>query len=167
MRKIHSLLLSVISLMWLPACGQKTFDEKMESLYRNTVPLITSTDFNELKQNSEPYVLDTRATKEYQVSHIPGAHLLDYDNFDEEDLKKIPKDAEIVVYCSVGYRSERIGEKLQKLGYENVHNLYGGIFDWKNQGNQVINNHNQPTDSVHAYNSNWSKWLYNGIKVYE
>ena len=73
----------------------------------------------------------------------------------------------MVVYCSVGYRSERIGEKMQKMGFENVSNLYGGIFDWKNQGNTVINLNQEPTDSVHTYNRNWSQWLYNGIKVYD
>jgi 3-mercaptopyruvate sulfurtransferase SseA len=70
------------------------------------------------------------------------------------------------VYCSVGYRSERVGEKLQKLGYQNVYNIYGGIFEWKNEGMQVVNRQNQPTDSVHTYNKNWSKWLLKGVKVY-
>jgi hypothetical protein len=70
------------------------------------------------------------------------------------------------VYCSVGYRSERIGEKLLKLGYTDVVNLYGGIFEWKNQGLDVYNSSNYPTDSVHTYNKSWGKWLVKGIKVY-
>lgn len=167
MLRIYSLLIVLLGISWLPACGQKTFDEKMQSLYKNTVPLINSDQLKELKDQKELYILDTRAPEEYEVSHIPNAQLIDYDNFKKSDVKSIPKDAEVIVYCSVGYRSERIGEKLQKMGYENVSNLYGGIFDWKNQGNTVINKNNLPTDSVHTYNANWSQWLYKGTKVYE
>lgn len=166
MKKLPKLLL-LLHLMWLPACGQQTFDEKMESLYQNTVPLIKAEELTKLLQQKEVYLLDTRTPDEYRVSHLPGAAFLDYDQFAESDVADIPKGANVVVYCSVGYRSERIGEELQRLGYSRVSNLYGGIFDWKNQGNTIINNHNQPTDSVHTYNKNWSKWLYKGIKVYE
>lgn len=147
----------------LASCGQKTFDEKMQSLYKNTVPLIKA---EELKSTLENVViLDTRAPEEYQVSHIQGARMVDYDNFKVKDVKDIPKDASVIVYCSVGYRSERVGEALRKAGYEDVKNLYGGIFDWKNQGYEVVNRNNLPTDSVHTYNNSWGEWLFKGVKV--
>lgn len=137
-------------------------------MYRGTVPLIKSDVLKEsLKKSSTPILLDVRSQKEYEVSKIPGARFIDYDTFKNKDVKSLPKDAEIVVYCAVGYRSERIGERLLKMGYENVKNLYGGIFDWKNQGYEIINSHSLPTDSVHTYNKNWSQWLYKGVKVYE
>lgn len=157
----------LIGLIWLPACGQKTFDEKMSSLYKNTVPLINSNQLPELQTETKVYLLDTREPEEFQVSHLPGARLVGYNTFDEDSIIDIPKDAQVIVYCSVGYRSERIGERMQKLGFLHVSNLYGGIFDWKNQGNTVININQQPTDSVHTYNRNWSQWLYNGVKVYD
>ena len=98
----------------------------MESLYKKTVPLIKS---DALKPKLEDVVLlDTRAKEEFEVSHIKGARFVDYDDFEVEKVKDIPIDQEIIVYCSVGYRSERVGEKLQKAGYSNVKNLYGGIF---------------------------------------
>ena len=114
------------------SCGQQTFDEKMQSLYKNTVPLINASDL--MDRMDQVILLDTRAPEEFAVSHIEGSRCVDYDGFKMKDVKDIPKDAEVVVYCSVGYRSERIGEKLREAGYENVKNLYGGIFDWKNQG---------------------------------
>jgi 3-mercaptopyruvate sulfurtransferase SseA len=67
----------------------------------------------------------------------------------------------------VGYRSGKIGEKLKKMGFTNVYNLYGGIFEWKNRGYEVHNNQNSVTDSVHAYNRAWSVFLRKGVKVYE
>ncbi|WP_370089913.1 rhodanese-like domain-containing protein [Ekhidna sp.] len=148
----------------LTSCGQKTFDEKMESLYKKTVPLIKA---DSLKPKlSEVVILDTRAREEFEVSHISSARLVDYDGFEVEQVNDIPKDKEVIVYCSVGYRSERVGEKLQKAGYTNVKNLYGGIFGWKNEGNEVVGMNNLPTDSVHVYNRLWGKWLFKGTKVY-
>ncbi|MEM7297825.1 MAG: rhodanese-like domain-containing protein [Bacteroidota bacterium] len=156
------LMLVVLS---FSSCGQKTFDEKMQSLYKNTVPLIKSDSLE--GRLDQVILLDTRAPSEYQVSHLEGARLIDYDNFDMEMIKDISKDEEVIVYCSVGYRSERIGEKLQKAGFTNVKNLYGGIFGWKNEGNEVVGRNDQPTDSVHTYNKSWGQWLFKGIKVYE
>jgi len=148
----------------LTSCGQKTFDEKMQSLYKNTVPLISVDSLND--RLGEAVLLDTRAQNEFEISHIQGARFIEYDAFKIKDVKDLPKDQEIIVYCSVGYRSERIGEKLQKAGYTNVKNLYGGIFDWKNQGKEVVGMNEKPTDSVHTYNKNWGKWLFKGVKVY-
>ena len=161
-RLVHLTLLFLMSC--ITACGQKTFDEKMQSLYKNTVPLIKA---EELKSRMENVViLDTRAPEEYNVSHITGSRMVDYDAFKVSQVKDIPKNAEVIVYCSVGYRSERVGEKLRKAGYKDVKNLYGGIFDWKNQGFEIVNPNNQPTDSVHTYNKAWGEWLFKGIKVH-
>ncbi len=158
-------LFGLLILMVLHACGQEDFDSHVQKLYEGTVPLVRSSELL-AKPSDNIVILDTRTVEEYEVSHIAGSRLIDYDSFKKADVKDIPKDAEVIVYCSVGYRSERIGEKLQKLGYANVKNLYGGIFDWKNKGHEVINRVGQPTDSVHTYNFAWSKWLFNGVKVY-
>lgn len=155
------LLLLIVSTF--TSCGQKTFDEKMQSLYKNTVPLIKAKDLHEKME--KVVLLDTRAAAEYEVSHLQGARWVDYDHFKMKDVEEISKDAEVIVYCSVGYRSERIGEKMKAAGYKNVQNLYGGIFGWKNEGYEVVGPNNQPTDRVHTYNKSWGQWLYNGIKV--
>ena len=163
MKRFGSLLVLLLAVAFT-SCGQKTYDEKLESLYRNTVPLIKADELRE--QQSNVVILDTRAEEEFAVSHIEGARFVDYDAFDFAMVNDIPKDQEVIVYCSVGYRSERIGEKLQKAGYTNVKNLYGGIFGWKNEGNEVVRESDIPTDSVHTYNKSWGKWLIKGIKVY-
>ena len=146
---------------------QTNYDQKLESIYRHTVPLIHCDSLKTLmKTDPNVVLLDTRSKKEFDVSHISGARFLDYDHFETSEVKNIPKEAHIVVYCSVGYRSERIGEKLLGLGYKKTDNLYGGIFQWKNEGHVVLNSNGQPTDSVHTYNRAWSKWLVKGVKVY-
>ena len=157
-------ILAILFVFAFPSCGQQTFDEKMTSLYKGTVPLIKA---SELRNKANSIILDTRSPLEFEISHIKGAMMIDYDNFKNADVNDISKDSEVIVYCSVGYRSERIGEKMQKMGFTNVKNLYGGIFDWKNRNLEIVNKNEQPTDSVHTYNKSWSVWLYKGVKVYE
>ncbi len=146
---------------------QTNYNKKLQSIYQYTVPLIQSDSLKSLIR-SEPslVLLDIRSRKEFDVSHIEGARFLDYEHFDPKMIRDIPKNAPLVVYCSVGYRSERIGKKLLDMGYKKVDNLYGGIFEWKNEGNEVVNIEGLPTDSVHTYNKSWSKWLKKGVKVY-
>jgi len=155
--------------LFLKACGQatdKTYALLLKSLYSNTVPVITPAQLSAQQQKTHPLLLDTRSDGEYQVSHMDGARFANYDTFDPGQLNDVPKDTPIVVYCSVGYRSERVGEKLQQAGYTNVKNLYGGILEWVNQGYPVYNA-NGKTDKVHAYSSSWGVWLRKGEKVYE
>ena len=143
------------------------YEVMLQSLNSHTVPTIKSSELEaELKKENAMFIIDTRSSEEYKVSHLQGAQLIDFDQFTEDDVKDIPKSMPVVVYCSVGYRSEKIGEKLLKIGFKNVKNLYGGIFQWKNESFEIVNKSGSETDSIHAYNRLWSVWLTNGIKVY-
>lgn len=109
--------------------------------------------------------LDAREPGEFEVSHIQGAIPVGYDHFDLAQLPDIQRDSRIVVYCSVGYRSEKVSEKLLAAGFQNVSNLYGGIFEWVNQG-FPLRDQVGPTERVHAYSKTWGIWLRKGKKVY-
>jgi rhodanese-related sulfurtransferase len=164
-------LVSVFSwLFLLQACGQSNasaYSLMLKGLYKNSVLQIAPADLKKKLQTKESIVLlDTRTPSEYKVSHIKGARFIDYNNFNLESLNDIPKSASIIVYCSVGYRSEKIGEKLQNAGYTNVLNLYGGIFKWVNDGMPVYNREGE-TQQVHAYSKSWGVWLQKGEKIYE
>lgn len=139
----------------------------MESLYRYTVPLVPADSLYQEMQSNQVVLLDIRSEAEFAVSHLTNAQLVPYEGFSARMVEDLSRQTPIVVYCSVGYRSERIGEQLQKMGFTSVRNLYGGIFDWKNKGYPVVNAQNVPTDSVHTYNKNWSQWLNKGTKVYD
>ena len=110
-------------------------------------------------------LLDAREREEYDTSHIKGALWVGYNDFSKARLNDIPKTKKIIVYCSVGYRSEKIAQKLLKFGYTDVANLYGGIFEWVNQGNQVQNVEGT-TEDVHTFDETWAKWLFVGNKIY-
>ncbi len=160
-------LFALLSLVANQFClGQKTIPKVLEKLNSETVPYIT---VEQLQTKKGVIVLDSREISEFNVSHIKDALYVGYNNFDKNKITSaIPnKNANIIVYCSIGVRSEKIGEKLLKMGYKNVYNLYGGIFEWKNNNGKVIDNNGLETDNVHTFNKNWSKYLKNGTKIYE
>ena len=130
-----------------------------------TVPFIKA---KELRENNQNYtILDIRELKEYNVSHIKNAISISFNDFNIKMIKhKIDKNTPIVVYCSIGYRSEKVGEKLLNEGFT-VYNLYGGIFNWKNSNNPVVDNNEIATQKVHCFNQEWSKWLLKGEKTYD
>jgi rhodanese-related sulfurtransferase len=141
----------------------KAYDLMIRSLISHTVPEIS---VDSLKKNySKVVLLDAREPNEYLVSHMKGSINVGYDKFSINEVKNISKEDTIVVYCSVGYRSEKVGEKLKQAGYKNVYNLYGGIFEWKNRFNLVYNDVGE-TEDIHAYGMAWGIWLSNGHKVY-
>jgi len=111
-------------------------------------------------------ILDTRETEEFEVSRIKNARRVGYNEFDISKLEDISKRTPIVLYCSLGVRSELIGEQLKEEGYKNVKNLFGGIFEWVYQGYPIVNDFGEKTDEVHAYDENWSRWLLKGEKIY-
>jgi rhodanese-related sulfurtransferase len=147
-----------VSVAQQPAkCVDDAFDKQVDKYLDFTVPVI---DVDSLYKHMDQYIiLDAREYEEYQVSHIAGAHYVGYNHFSKEALAGIPQNQAVVVYCSIGYRSEKVGEKLQKMGYTNVINLYGSIFEWANRGYPLKNMAGEATDTVHGYNRSWSKWI--------
>jgi len=109
--------------------------------------------------------IDARSLEEYKVSHIKDALWVGFDSFELHRMENIPKQTPLVIYCSIGYRSEKITEKLQNAGFEKVLNLYGGIFEWVNQDQQVFKD-GKATKDVHAFSKTWGIWLNKGNKVY-
>ena len=116
---------------------------------------------------SKAVILDVREKDEFVVSRLKNAIWIGYDDFEPSRIDSIDKEQEIIVYCSVGYRSSKIGEKLIESGYKNVKNLYGGIFRWANENRPLYNDSTQ-TLEVHAYSKKWGRFLTNPelIKVY-
>ncbi|WCO01211.1 rhodanese-like domain-containing protein [Psychroserpens ponticola] len=147
--------------------SQDTISELLKKHNSKGIPYISVEELAMPK--TDAIILDSREPQEYEVSHIKDAISVGYDNFNIETIEKhIPKrDQEIIVYCSLGIRSEVIANKLKKAGYTKVKNLYGGIFEWKNKNFSIYNTQEKETDSIHTFSKEWSKWLNNGIKIHE
>ncbi len=147
--------------------SQKTLDKLLKQHNDNGVPYITVEELAMPK--TKAILLDAREPKEYKISHLKDAVYVGYDKFQLDSVQKLypNKEEEIVVYCSLGIRSETVAEKLKAAGYTNVRNLYGGIFEWKNKNFTVYNSAEKETDTIHTFNKEWSKWLQKGVKLYE
>ncbi|MCI5080562.1 MAG: rhodanese-like domain-containing protein [Saprospiraceae bacterium] len=165
----HFKFVTLLIITFLPAllhCQRKAvtgktknpkFEKTINKLIDYSVPVIT---VSELEKNFDKYtLLDAREKEEFEVSHIPGAIHIGYDDFSIDKVNKIDKDKPIVIYCSVGYRSEKVGEKLKTAGFTNVQNLFGSIFEWVNQQKPVVDMQKDTIKKVHAYNWIWGKWV--------
>ena len=163
MRKIIFIALTIFQTLAASA-QSKSFDVLLRSMIKKTVPIIKVAELKTKK--NDVVLLDAREREEYEVSHLKNARFVGFKEFDIESIKDISKNIPIVVYCSIGVRSEKIGEKLLAAGYTNVRNCYGSIFEWVNQGNEVVDMEGKPTQKVHAYNQKWGVWVKKGEKVY-
>lgn len=106
----------------------------------------------EQEDAEKPLLLDARTEEEYNVSHLQYARLVP--SRLEALNNNVKLTTPLVVYCSVGYRSSAIARQLQSMGYENVFNLSGSIFEWINENRSVYSG-GKRVDRVHPYQKLW------------
>lgn len=77
-------------------------------------------------------ILDVRTPGEFREGHIPNAENLNFfgPGF-EKDLKKLPKDRDLLVYCRSGRRSEAASEELIKGGHKKILHMNEGFSAWE------------------------------------
>lgn len=146
--------------------SQSSIDEVLKIRNTQNIPYIT---VDSLAVKNNYILLDARELEEFNVSHLKNAVCVGYDYFKLNNVTSIIKDKKtpIVVYCSLGVRSEDVAEKLKKAGYFNVYNLFGGIFEWKNHGYPTFDLNETKTEKVHVCSKYWAPYLIKGEKVYE
>ena len=83
-----------------------------------------------LDAGDKPFLLDVREPHEYAIVNL-GAPLIPVGQLPDR-IAEIPvaKDAEIVVHCKSGARSQKASLALKAAGFTNVSNLAGGITAW-------------------------------------
>ena len=87
---------------------------------------ITMQELEELRRKGIT-VIDVRSTQEFQEGHIDGAISIPEYEIKKDIIERINPGEEIIVYCSSGQRSKKAKQKLEKLGYKKVYNLYNGL----------------------------------------
>jgi len=84
-------------------------------------------------------ILDVRSPEEYSEAHIDNAKNIDYNsNTFKEELEKMDKNREYLVYCRSGHRSSNAAKIMIKLGFTDLHRLNGGIRKWKKEGFPLV-----------------------------
>ncbi|KPK09609.1 MAG: hypothetical protein AMJ56_10515 [Anaerolineae bacterium SG8_19] len=89
-----------------------------------------------VKERDDVYLLDVREQWEYDEGHIPGVTLLPMGEVPSR-LDEIPTDKEVIVTCRTGNRSGQVTDFLRQNGFDNVHNMQGGIVAWEQAGYEV------------------------------
>lgn len=73
-------------------------------------------------------LIDVRSNQEYREGHLQGAINIPDFEITNKIQREIPKKNQlIIVYCQYGGRSRNAMTIMNKLGYNNVYNLYGGL----------------------------------------
>lgn len=163
--KIVLIFISFLAITGLQA--QSSIDVVLKTFNENSVPYISVTEARMLQLQGKATIVDAREREEFEVSAIASATHVDSFRFSSEEFEKIVpnKNELIIVYCSIGVRSEDFAERLKNIGYTQVKNLYGGIFEWKNKEYPLVDLNGKTTDSVHTFSKTWEKYLEKGIKV--
>jgi rhodanese-related sulfurtransferase len=77
-------------------------------------------------------VIDVCSATEFAESHIKGALNVPMDELEARLVKAVKnKSTPLILVCAAGVRSKRAQAMAQKLGYEKVHSLHGGLKAWK------------------------------------
>ncbi len=95
-------------------------------------------ELKEARERGEALVLvDVREPREYAVSDLLGSVKIPLGTL-PQNIGKIAKDADVVVYCRSGSRSAQAVEFLRKMGYDRARNLAGGINRWADVVDQTM-----------------------------
>ena len=102
---------------------------------------LNSSDFAKKISDPAVVILDVRTPGEFNEGHIKGAVNVDYEGMNfEGEVNKLDKTKTYAVYCRSGRRSGLATEVMAKNGFKSIFNLNGGVIDWQNAGNQLVNN---------------------------
>jgi sulfur-carrier protein adenylyltransferase/sulfurtransferase len=82
-----------------------------------------------LASGEELEIIDVREPFEWELGHIPGARLVPLNRIADE-IPRLDKRRETILYCKVGVRSRFAAEQLADAGLSEVRNLAGGILRW-------------------------------------
>ena len=104
----------------------------------SVVPQITPQQLKaRLDAGEDLFLLDVREVHERDICNI-GGELIPKDTV-ENNLDRIPRDTEIIVYCRSGGRSDWVARELVgRHGFSKVSNLAGGMLRWSDDVDPTV-----------------------------
>jgi LPXTG-motif cell wall-anchored protein len=136
-----ALALAMLVIMVAPAFAQSPSGDfevirKAADAYLNSGKAYVMTaealfmNLNDGDKSNDPFILSVRSAEHYALGHIPGAINIPYKTIAKpENLAKLPKDKQILVYCYTGHTGQIATTILNLLGYNAV-NLKFGMMGW-------------------------------------
>lgn len=127
---------------------------------------------------NELVLLDVRGPPEYLVSRLHGSAIrLDDSNSDLGEIKQLlanKPNATVVCYCSIGFRSSKLAQRLvdsNEFPTNKIYNLKGGLFQWANENRPLVKVDEDtyevvPATGAHPYNAAFGQMLEAKYHVY-
>jgi len=93
---------------------------------------VEASEATRLMNRENAIMLDIRNTAEFSDGHIINATNIPFSEFDNRtaDLEKL-RDKPIIICCKTGTSASLAVTALNKLGFEKIYRLKGGIEGWK------------------------------------
>ncbi|MCG3207499.1 MAG: Thiosulfate sulfurtransferase GlpE [Anaerolineae bacterium] len=130
-------ILVMVALVALAGCGGAQPAQQAAVADVSSLPVdINAQTVDSLRNRDDVVILDVREDYEYAEGHIPGAVLLPLGQIPNR-LAEIPKDKTVIAVCRSGNRSNQATQFLRQQGFDNVHNMTGGMNSWSSAGYQV------------------------------
>jgi UPF0176 protein len=103
--------------------------------HRRTGTYVSSERWNELIEDPNVIVIDTRNHYEYEVGTFPNALDPRTDSFREfpdfaAELAETARDRPLAMFCTGGIRCEKATALMLELGFDEVYHLQGGILKY-------------------------------------
>ncbi|HVX60231.1 MAG TPA: rhodanese-like domain-containing protein [Pirellulales bacterium] len=127
--------------------------DKMYAICRRMLPAapeISPAELVERRRREKIVVVDVRSPQERAVSMIPGAISREEFEAHQQDYREAP----IVAYCTLGFRSGRYVAELRRKQFD-ASNLAGAILAWTHTGEPLVDAQGE-TRRVHVYGRRWN-----------
>jgi rhodanese-related sulfurtransferase len=131
----------VLAIVLLGGCGLSpsvgVVSDVAVSAQNEALPAnVSSKHVAELYRQGEVVIVDVRQAWEYEDVHVEDSILIPLDELSER-TDEVPTDQPVILLCRSGNRSGQALRLLENAGFDNVHNLVGGITAWEQQGYPV------------------------------
>ncbi|HVF10805.1 MAG TPA: rhodanese-like domain-containing protein, partial [Abditibacteriaceae bacterium] len=110
--------------------GEGSADDGAAENGAGAIEQITARQLKEMLDSGRKItILDVREPQEWDIVHFPNAKLIPLGEVPER-MNELDTADEIIVHCHHGMRSARAIAFLQKMGFQKLKNLAGGIDAW-------------------------------------
>jgi rhodanese-related sulfurtransferase len=109
--------------------------QKLVAQAKQRITEISPADARKQVEDGGAVLIDVREENDWREGHAEGAKHLSRGVIELEIEEQIPDPkTPIICYCGGGSRSALVAESLQKMGYENVRSMAGGLRAWNEAG---------------------------------
>lgn len=109
--------------------------QKLVARAKHNVTEISPAEARKEAEENGAVLIDVREENDWREDHAKGAQHLSRGVIELEIEEQIPDVKKpIICYCGGGSRSALVAESLQRMGYENVRSMAGGLRAWKEAG---------------------------------